>query len=153
DEASPKIVFARAMLGRESVADHAGATKRLRDVRGISAGRIAFRAAALWHQSLLLKPAALHYLAANPTEEPHEKPDRQARRRLVCPDARRAWSDGAEQDHHRGRRRRLPLLSADGAGKAAWRVREGGPQCRARRSQGRFGRAEGRARRQRRCGL
>ena len=59
----------------------------------------------------------------------------------------------AKQGHRRDRGRLLPVLSADGAGQAARRIRKGGPGRRTGRPQGRLGRAEGRARRQRRRGV
>ncbi len=54
---------------------------------------------------------------------------------------------GANQGHHRRRRRRVPVLSADRAGQAARRIRKGRRRGRTGRFQGRLAVAEGRARR------
>ena len=59
----------------------------------------------------------------------------------------------AEQGHHRGRRRAVPVLSADRAGAAARRVRQGRPRRRTGQFQGRLAGADRGDRRQRRCGV
>src|SRR5258708_30598275 len=85
----------------------------------------------------LLKRAALLYRAPNQQGFGgyHEDDLRQA-----CRDAVGAVSDirsggRAKQDHGRHRRRRLPVLSADGAGEATRRIRQGWPCRRTGRSE------------------
>src|SRR5690242_21858765 len=107
------------MLGRESLAGQIPRTKRSSQACGIKTRGARASPVPFWHQSRLLKPSALHYVAANQTEETHEKPARKPARKPACKPARQARRSPAgavaddrfrgrpEQDHDRGGRRRL----------------------------------------------